>query len=390
MITFLANFFITDKDNPSLPHVRKAYGLLCGAVGIFLNLMLFAGKLAAGMLSHSIAITADAFNNLSDAGSSLITIIGFRMSGKKPDLDHPFGHGRIEYIAGLLVSISIIIMAVELVKSSFMKVLKPEVTESSWLIILILIASILVKVYMFLYNRGTGKKISSTILSATAADSFSDCIATSVVLLSTVFTHFTGLNVDGFCGILVGLFIFYNGCKAASETLSPLLGQPPEPEFVSQIEQIVLSSPSIVGMHDLVVHNYGPGRIMISLHAEVPADMDILVIHDMIDNVENTLKKELYCEATIHMDPVVLKDPFTTELKEQVSGILKDFPEVISFHDFRLVKGPTHTNIVFDILLPMNFKGSESDLQERIEKTIQDRLDPRYHCVIQFDRSYAL
>ena len=390
MITFLANFFIPNKNDTSLPQVRTAYGLLCGSVGIFLNLILFAGKLTAGMLSQSIAITADAFNNLSDAGSSLITIIGFKMSGKRPDPNHPFGHGSIEYVTGLFVSLSIIIMAVELINSSFLKVLKPAPTKSSWLILVILAVSILVKIYMFLYNRSIGKEISSTVLSATAADSFSDSIATTVVLASTIFSRYTGLSVDGYCGMLVGLFIFYNGYKAARETLSPLLGQPPEPEFVAQIEKIVLSGPHIIGMHDLIVHNYGPGRIMISLHAEVPADMNILVIHDTIDNIETALKKELLCDATIHMDPVMLKDPFTTELKSEVAEILENHSEVLSFHDFRLVKGPTHTNVVFDILLPMDFNGSESELFLQIEKEIQEKLGSQYHCVIQFDRSYAL
>lgn len=305
MITFLAKLWIKDYQKTDLPEVRQAYGVLCGGVGIGFNILLFLGKFLAGLLSNSIAITADAFNNLSDAGSSLITLVGFKMAGQKPDPGHPFGHGRIEYLTGLLVSLLIILMGFELTTSSFDKILHPEDTLCTPVVIGILAASIVVKFYMFLYNRRTGKKIDSAAMTATATDSFSDMLSTTVVLAATLIGHFTGLHIDGFCGLLVGLFILIAGLRSAGETISPLLGQPPQKEFVDKIEQIVLSHDEILGLHDLIVHDYGPGRTMISLHAEVPASGDLLHLHDTIDNIERELKKELHCDAVIHMDPVM-------------------------------------------------------------------------------------
>lgn len=390
MITLLSRFFIKNRTDYSAPETRQAYGLLCGSVGILLNILLFTGKFIAGMISNSIAITADAFNNLSDAGSSLITLIGFKMSGKKPDLDHPFGHGRIEYLSGLLVSISIILMAFELLRSSFAKVLHPTPTDSSPLILCILVASILVKLYMHYYNRRTSRLIDSAAMRATAVDSLSDSIATTVVLLSTLIGKYTHLMIDGYCGVLVGLFILFAGYKAAKETLSPLLGQPPTKEFVSQIESIVMSDPSVCGMHDLIVHDYGPGRVMISLHAEVPSNRNILEIHDAIDNIEVRLKKELHCDATIHMDPILVDDPVVANLKKQVAAIIASHKEIVSFHDFRIVKGPTHTNLVFDILLPMDCQTSEAEVLHNLRADVQAQIGKNYYCVIQVDRSYAL
>ena len=285
MITILERIFI----NPDMDDNRKRgiYGTLCGVVGIFLNLLLFIGKFLAGVLSNSIAITADAFNNLSDAGSSVMTLIGFRLASQKPDLKHPFGHGRMEYLAGLGVSALILIMGVELLQTSVGKIIHPTDTEFSPLIGGILIVSILVKCYMAYYNRNVGRKIGSATIEATATDSLSDCVATGVVLLSGIIGHFTNLRIDGYCGALVGLFICYAGINAAKETINPLLGQAPEPEFVEQIQQIVMGyDENILGMHDLIVHDYGPGRRMISLHAEVPAGGDILKLHDEIDNLE--------------------------------------------------------------------------------------------------------
>ena len=278
MVTLLAKFFI--KDEASLPplKLRQIYGILSGCTGIFLNVLLFLGKFLAGSISHSIAITADAFNNLSDAGSSIVTLIGFRLAAAKPDPEHPFGHGRMEYISGLVVACSILIMGFELLRSSFTKILHPEAIDCSAGTILILTVSILVKLYMSYYNSHIGKRIDSAAMRATAMDSISDTIATSVVLVATLVANFTGLKIDGYCGVLVALFIFYAGISAAKETLDPLLGQPAEPEFVQEIEDLVMSYPMIRGIHDLVVHNYGPGRMMISLHAEVPASLDILEI----------------------------------------------------------------------------------------------------------------
>lgn len=388
MIAFLYNVLYKRHTKNLSSDTRQIYGLLCGSVGIFLNLILFIGKFMAGLLSGSIAIMADAFNNLSDAGSSLITLIGFKMSSKKPDLDHPFGHGRIEYISGLMVAFAIILMAFELIKSSIKKILHPSNIDTSILIICILIFSIIIKLYMYYYNHSIALKISSSALTATAIDSFSDSVATSVVLITTLISRFSGLLLDGYCGVLVGVFILFSGYKALKETLSPLLGQPPAPELVSEIERIVMEAPDITGMHDLVVHNYGPGRVMITLHAEVPSDKDILMIHDTIDNIETTLKNKLHCEATIHMDPIMTNDPYTIELRAKVEKILKNYPKIISFHDFRIVKGPTHTNIVFDVLLHMNEVTPENELLNQITFDIQHNIGPQYCVVIQFDRSY--
>ncbi len=396
MITLLSKIFIKNSKDYKNEKVRTAYGVLCGAVGIFLNICLFAIKFIAGSLSGSVAITADAFNNLSDAGSSVITLIGFKMASQEPDPDHPFGHGRFEYLSGLLVSIIIIIMAYELFTESVGKIVHPEKTEISLVVILILVISVLIKVYMAFYNNSVGKKIDSSSLKATGKDSLCDTISTIVVLSSIIFTHFTGIIIDGYCGILVSLFVLYAGVSAAKDTIGPLLGQPPEPEFVDRIEQIVLSeehkSLGIIGLHDLIVHDYGPGRIMISLHAEVPSDGNVMELHDLIDNIEYDLHSELRCHAIIHMDPVCVGDPETDELKNLVLEAIEKLNcmngnQDVSFHDFRLVKGPTHTNLIFDIVLPFKYPLSEDEVLEYIQKHIKDRKDNVY-CVANFDRAY--
>ncbi len=387
MITFLAKIWIKNYERTDLPEVRQSYGVLCGGVGIGFNILLFLGKFLPGLISNSIAVTADAFNNLSDAGSSLITLVGFKMAGQKPDPGHPFGHGRIEYLTGLFVSLLIILMGFELVTSSFDKILHPEDTVCTPVVAGILIASILVKLYMFFYNRGTGKKIDSAAMLATATDSFSDMLSTAVVLAATLIGHFTGLHIDGFCGLLVGLFILIAGLRSAGETISPLLGQPPQKEFVEKIEHIVLSHEEILGLHDLIVHDYGPGRTMISLHAEVPAAGDLLHLHDAIDNIERELKRELHCDAVIHMDPVMNDDEETQTLKETVTGLLHRLDDSLNLHDFRIVKGPTHTNIIFDILVPFSEALPDEEILSRMEEAIH-KLDPGYYAVINIDKDY--
>ena len=289
MVTLLAKIFI--KDSEDKIKQREAYGMLCGVIGILFNVLLFIGKFLAGTLSNSIAITADAFNNLSDAGSSIVTLLGFKLAGAKPDTEHPFGHGRIEYVSGLVVAAAILLMGYELVRDSIGKIMHPEETEFTLLVAVILIASILVKLYMAYYNRAIGKKLDSAAMKAVATDSLSDTAATTVVLLASVFTHFTGIKIDGYCGLVVGLLVGYAGFDAARETLNPLLGQPPAHEFVEKIDEIVMSHSEVCGMHDLIVHDYGPGRQMISLHAEVPAEGNILELHDVIDNIENELRE---------------------------------------------------------------------------------------------------
>ena len=370
--------------------MRQAYGMLCGALGIALNIFLFMVKFLAGQLSGSIAITADAFNNLSDAGSSVITLFGFKMAGQKPDSDHPFGHGRIEYISGLLVSIIILIMAFELFKSSVDKILHPQAVEASTLVLVILILSICVKVYMYLYNRSVSRKIDSAAMMATAKDSISDSIATVVVLLTTLLANLTEIQADGWCGLLVAAFVFYAGFSAAKDTISPLLGQPPEPEFVKRIEEIIMEykDQGVIGIHDLVVHNYGPGRVMLSVHVEVPSTGDILVLHDMIDLIEHRLGNELGCSAVIHMDPICLDDEKTNEMKQKVAGIVSGMEGNVSFHDFRIVQGPTHTNLIFDVVVPFDYKMTDSEVMKYLQDKISE-LDENYFAVIEVDKAYC-
>lgn len=388
MIGMLSKIFIKNHNDYSDSAVRQGYGMLCGCVGIFFNILLFAGKFLAGSLSHSIAITADAFNNLSDAGSSVITLAGFKIARQRPDSDHPFGHGRIEYISGLLVSVLILFMAFELLKSSVSKILYPEELTCSPLIIGILLISILVKFYMAIYNRRVGRQINSAAMLATSTDSLSDTLATTVVLIATLISHFTGFIIDGYCGVLVGLFICYAGINAAKDTISPLLGQAPEPEFVQQINDIVLAHEGVIGIHDLIVHNYGPGRVLISLHAEVPANGDILTMHDMIDLIEHELQNTLHCQAVIHMDPVCIDDAETNTLKELVSGYLDEIDPTITMHDFRIVQGPTHTNVIFDVVVPYGFRMTDAELVKTIIARIQTE-NPNYFAVIEVDKKYT-
>ncbi|MCI5953890.1 MAG: cation diffusion facilitator family transporter [Lachnospiraceae bacterium] len=388
MITLLSKLFIKNREEVKDQKVRQAYGVLCGAVGIFLNLCLFAGKFIAGFISNSIAITADAFNNLSDAGSSIITLIGFKMAGQKPDPDHPFGHGRIEYISGLLVSVIILLMGLELLKSSVTKIIHPEELTFSPVILVILIVSILVKCYMFFYNKTLGKKLNSSAMMATGTDSLSDTLATTVVLISTLVAHFSGLAIDGWCGVAVGLFICYAGINAAKDTISPLLGQAPEPEFVNQVNSIVMAHEEVIGIHDLIVHNYGPGRVLISLHAEVPADGDILSLHDVIDTIEHELRDTLNCHAVIHMDPVQVGDPETDRLKGIVKECIAEIDPSLTIHDFRIVTGPTHTNLIFDVVTPYNFPMSDNELTAEITRRIQKE-NPSYYTVIEVDKKFV-
>lgn len=387
MVALLARMFINEEQDKA--KIRQSYGVLCGVVGILLNVLLFLGKFFAGLISNSIAITADAFNNLSDAGSSFVTMIGFKLAGAKPDPEHPFGHGRMEYVSGLVVSAAILLMAYELIRDSISKILHPEETEFSVLVVVILAVSIAVKLYMVYYNRRIGEQIDSAAMKATAMDSLSDSCATGVVLGATLVGHYTELQIDGWCGILVALFIFYAGIQAAKETLNPLLGQPPEESFVQEIQQIVLEHEEICGIHDLIVHDYGPGRQMISLHAEVPAEGNMLEIHDVIDNVENELRTKLGCEATIHMDPIITTDEHVRRLKERITAVVKSIDERLSIHDFRMVSGPTHTNLIFDVIVPFKFRLADEELTAEIQKKITEELGIGYYAVMKMDRAYV-
>ena len=369
MIRLLSRWLIPDRDNVSSPAVRRAYGTLCGAVGIALNILLFIGKFFAGQLSGSIAVTADAFNNLSDAGSSAVTLLGFRLAGKKPDTDHPFGHGRIEYISGLIVAGLILLMGVELAKSSFDKILHPEAGTFSLMAIAIMAASVCVKVYMWLYNRAVGRKIKSAAMEATATDSLSDTVSTLAVLLAMLIGKWTGLAVDGYVGLVVA-------------------GQAPDPALVQQIRDIVLSNDTVLGVHDLVVHDYGPGRLMITLHAEVPAHGDIMAMHDVIDNIEKELMEKLHCHAVIHMDPVDTDDASIARLREQVAELVKQVEPSLTIHDFRVVRGTTHDNLIFDAVLPFSSTMTPAQAAQAIRDRVR-AMDGNYYAVVTVEHSYT-
>ena len=385
MINFIAKHWIPDYRKYQDKRVRQQYGILCGIVGIFLNILLFAGKLFVGGLSHSIAIMAVALYNLSDAGSSLILLFGFRLAGQKPDPEHPFGHGRLEYVAGLIVSMIIMVMAVELMRSSGQKILHPEEVIWHTGTLVMLVVSILVKLYMFTYNRSYGKKIASAAMGATALDSISDAVATFVVLISTVVSHFTGLQIDGVCGMLVGIFIMYAGISAARDTINPLLGQPAEECFVERVHEIVLSRKEILGMHDLVVHNYGPGRTMLSLHAEVPVDGSLVELHEVIDEVEHQISDELDCSAVIHIDPIWAKDEETQKMKKEMEADLKLMDPSLALHDFRVVRCTGHMKLFFDIQEPYSCKIEEKELVQPPQDHVAEN-HPGVELVVYVDR----
>lgn len=385
MLKLILSRFIKKGDSLGDPRVRYVYGTVCGIYGIFLNVLLFAAKLLAGLLSGSLAVTADAFNNLSDAGASAVTLIGFRLSVKKPDPDHPFGHGRIEYISGLIVSFIIILMGFELAKMSFEKLINPTKPDFSILTAVILVLAAAVKLYMSLYNRKYGKKIESTAMQATATDSLSDMVSTLVVLISGIICHFTGfVYLDGICGMAVSVFILIAGYKSARDTITPLLGQPPSEEFIKRLEETVLSNEKILGLHDTVVHDYGPGRIMVSLHAEVSCSEDVLVLHDIIDNIEVKISEELGCEAVIHMDPIDTENDRLNEVRAILSEIVQRVSEKARFHDLRMVPGDTHTNLIFDIVLPLDCEMNEADAKQLISELVSE-YNPEYRCVIKVD-----
>lgn len=386
MVRKIAMAFVP-KDGTEVEK-RSIYGMVCGFVGIFFNIILFVGKLLAGIITSSISITADALNNLSDAGSSIVTLAGFKLAAQKPDSKHPYGHGRIEYLAGLAVAAVILIMGFELFRDSIGKVLHPQDTEFSYVVIFILLASILVKCYMAYYNYSIGKEIDSAAVRAAAMDSMSDCIATGAVLVTTVLNHLYGWQLDGYCGILVSFFIMYSGIQAARDSVDPLLGIEPDEEFLQQIEDISLSfDENIVGIHDLMVHDYGPGRKIISLHAEVPADSNMIQIHDVIDNLEKKLSKDLGCMATIHMDPVAVNDPEVRELKHKVAYLAKEVLDAITIHDFRVVKGDTHTNLIFDMVVPFSCKCTDREMADMVADKIKEKLGNNYYAVIDVDRA---
>ena len=388
MTNFLIKHFIPNASDVKSPAVRQRYGVVSGVVGILCNALLCTAKIAAGLLTGAVSIVADGINNLSDGGSCVVSLLGFKMAGKPADDKHPFGHGRIEYVAGLIVSFIIVLMGVELAKTSLDKIFHPEEISFSWITPAVLGISILEKLWMCFFNRKMVDKIDSAVLRATAMDSLSDVAATSAVLAGFVIGYWARVNLDGYLGVLVALFILYTGVSTAKGTLDLLLGEAPDPEFVKQIQQEVLSYPEIIGVHDLIVHNYGPGHSVVSLHAEVPCDVDILKIHDTIDNAERDLKKKFDCEVVIHMDPIITDDKETNEIHQKLSSIVRLLDSRVTIHDFRMVKGPTHTNLIFDIVVPHQFRLTDDQVVESLRQAVK-ALDARYEIVVNVDKAYT-
>ena len=388
MIQLIVRTFVKNYKDVENHHVREAYGKLAGIVGIISNIILFIIKFTVGILFKSISVTADAVNNLSDAGSSIITLIGFKLSGKPADAKHPYGHARMEYITGLAVSFIIILLGVQLIQTSFDKVLHPEESVFSYLTITVLIISILMKLWQGMFNKKVGKTIHSTALEATAADSINDVVATSAVLLSTIIAKWTGVNLDGYMGILVAVFILVSGVKMIGETINPLLGMAPDQEMVDQIYKKIMSYDTVLGIHDLVVHNYGPQRCFASVHVEVPASQDILISHDIIDNIERDFARDMDIHLVVHLDPIVTDDETTNLLKAQVKHIVKDISPDLSIHDFRAVVGVSHTNLIFDVCVPFSVKMSDAEITGLISRKVKE-INPTYYTVIVVDRSYT-
>lgn len=388
MISLLAKIFIKDSKNYSNQQVRKQYGVLCGGFGIFLNIVLFLLKIIFGTLAASVAMTADAFNNLSDAGSSIIQILGFKLSSKKPDLEHPFGHGRIEYISGLIISFLVLLMGFELLKESVNSIKNPAPVECGIIPVLIMIFAILVKFYMFFYNHSISKKIKSVAMDAVAKDSLADMISNTVVIFSIIASRFTTLPVDGICGVIVAFLIMKTGYESAVETIEPLLGAAPSCEFVKSIEEEALKHSPICGVHDIVVHDYGPGRVMVSLHAEVPGNMNVFEMHDVIDNAEEDIAKKKNCHVVIHCDPVDLTNKRLIELKTAVNEEIENISKELKFHDVRMVPGVTHTNLIFDVVKPFDLKISDNELKKMICEAIKKRFQD-VNCVITIDAPYV-
>lgn len=385
-MNYLIRLFVKDYKNTGNPDVRQSYGKFAGIVGIIVNLVLFIIKIIAGLLSRSVSITADAVNNLSDSGSSLVTLVGFKISGKPADAEHPYGHARMEYISGLIVSFIIMFLGLQLVRSSITKILRPEDVEFGWLTVAILIISILLKLWYSLFSRRIGKAVSSATLIAASVDSRNDILATSAVLISIIIYRITGYNLDGYIGTAVSIFIVISGVKIVVETISTLLGIAPSRDLVEKCYRKLLSYEGIVGIHDLNIHNYGEGKCFASVHCEVSYDQDIMVSHDIIDNIERDFLEDEGIHLVIHLDPVVLDDERTNALKAKVNELIGEISPAISMHDFRVVWGVTHSNLIFDIVIPYDMPDNE--IAGKIKKKIEE-LDPTYRVFITVDHTYV-
>ena len=386
MTNFLVRCFIKNPENVKDPAVRSAYGKMAGICGIAANVLLFLGKLFAGVLSGAVSVIADAFNNLSDAASAVITLLGFKLAEAPPDDEHPFGHGRMEYLSGLILGVLILLAGFELGKSSVGKIIHPEATDASWLALGILIAAIAVKLWMAVFYKNIGTRISSDTVLATGKDSRNDVLSTSFVLVAVLVEKFLGWKIDGYVGLLVAVLVLLTGISVMKESISPLLGQAPDPEMVEEIREMVLSYDGVVGIHDLMVHNYGPGRVIISLHAEVPAHEDILKSHDVIDCIEADMMARFRAVACIHMDPVEVGNEAVDRLKVLTETVLGDIDERLSLHDFRVVFGETHTNVLFDVVIPFGYK-DEATLKDEIQRRLR-LTDPRLNVVCKLEHQY--
>ena len=386
MISLLIKKFI--KEDMCTKDIRRTYGIVCGSAGIFFNFLLFLAKLTAGSVSGSISIIADAFNNLSDAFSSAATLFSFTFSSRSADREHPFGHGRAEYITGIFVSFAIIFVGIELLRSSVKKIITPGELLFNRYIVIVLLSSIIVKLYMAYYNGSCGKKIGSPMLHAVKLDSFSDCIATFAVLLSSVFTHFTNIYIDGYVGAAMSLFIIRMGIKSVTDTANPLLGTAPSKSFVEKIEKIVRANPETIGFHDLVVHNYGPDKVFVSLHMEVDGSRDMLFLHDAVDLTEREISEKLGCEAIIHLDPLDVNNPTLKLLYDHISSEARKINSAITIHDMRMVTLPTHTNIMFDAVLPPEIFNRRFEIEEALFKACH-QVDESYFAIIKTETSYC-
>lgn len=388
MTNLLIRLFIKNREAVTSPSVRRAYGTMVSIVSMIVNILLFAAKFTVGTLAGSVSITADAVNNLSDAGSQIISFISFRISAKPADREHPFGHARIEYIASMIVSFFILLIGFELLRESIAKIVTPEPPERSWIAVAVLAGSILCKLWLGLFNKAVGGRIDSAVMKATAADCISDAISTGAVLLSTavllIFPNMS-LNLDAYMGVIVAVLIMVAGIKILKEAKDSILGEAPSDEIVRQITDIVEHTEGALGIHDLTVHNYGPGHVIAALHVEVDGRADIFRTHDMIDNIEKRLRQECGIEATIHMDPIVTDDETVTHLREQTAQAVKAIDERLRIHDFRFVKGTTHSNLIFDVVAPFELKMTDEAIQNKVSEQIK-RLDPTYFTVLTVDR----
>ena len=388
MVKGLLKAFVKDYERTEDPAVRARYGVFSGIVGIILNLILFAAKLTAGLLTLSISIVADALNNLSDAGSSVVTLAGFRMSGKPADSKHPYGHGRMEYVAGFIVSAVILVVGLELLKSSIERVISPSEVNYGLFSVIVMGVAVFVKLFMFALNRNLARRISSDAMRATSLDSLTDAAATTAVLAGIGVTRLFGVNVDGYLGILVSLFILWTGFSSAKTMVDLLLGQAPDPALIGEIQQAVLDHREILGVHDLVVHNYGAGRMMISLHAEVACEENILDLHECIDLIENELHNKFGCDAVIHMDPIETDNELVSQTREKVLAAVREVGEGLSMHDFRMVTGKSRTNLIFDVVVPYGFQMSGQEIIRAIRENVR-KLDESYFVVVRLDTPYC-